>query len=100
MAGVRRGLALTVNGSVWTWGFGGRGQLGHGETQDQLLPKKIEALAGQRVVAVSAGGDLSFALTADGAVFAWGRGDLGCLGHGEDLSDQLLPKKIEAWVRD
>ena len=47
---------------------------------------------------MSAGGDLSFALTADGAVFAWGRGDLGCLGHGEDLSDQLLPKKIEAWA--
>jgi len=22
----------------------------------------------------------------------------GCLGHGEDLSNQLLPKKIEAWA--
>ena len=34
----------------------------------------------------------SLARTADGAVFAWGQGDDGCLGHGEDLSDQLLPK--------
>ena len=36
----------------------------------------------------------SIALTADGAVFTWGKGADGCLGH-EDLSDQLLPKKVE-----
>ena len=39
----------------------------------------------------------SIAITADGAVFAWGQGEHGCLGHGEDLSNQLLPKKVEAW---
>ena len=55
-----------------------------------------EALAGQRVVAVSAGFRHSLALAADGAVFTWGHGFHGCLGHGEDLSNQLLPKKIEA----
>ena len=65
--------------------------------QDQLLPKKIEAFAGQRVVAVSAGAQHSIALTADSAVFTWGKGESGCLGHGEDLSIQLLPKKIEGW---
>jgi len=62
-------LALTtVGGSVWSWGWGGFGQLGHGDEQDQLQPKKVEALAGQRVVAVSAGAAHSLALTADGAV--------------------------------
>ena len=70
--------------------------MGHGDWQTQLLPKKIEAFADQRVVAVSAGGFHSLALTADGAVFTWGHGLHGCLGHGEDLSNQLLPKKIEA----
>ena len=73
------------------------GRLGHGDAQDQLLPKKVEALAGQRIVAVSSGDRHSIALTADGAVFAWGEGGHSCLGHGEDLSNQLLPKKIEAW---
>ena len=38
----------------------------------------------------------SLALTADGAVFTWGEGGHGCLGHEEDLSNQLLPKKVEA----
>ena len=73
---------------------------GHGNLQEQLLPKKIEALAGQRAVAVSAGQYHSLALTADGAVFTWGAGGLGRLGHGEDLSNQLLPKKIEAPSRE
>ena len=62
-----------------------------------MLPKKVEAFAGRRVVAVSAGEYHSLALTGDGAVFTWGEGERGCLGHGEDLSNQLLPKKIEAW---
>ena len=38
----------------------------------------------------------SLATTADGAVWSWGNGERGRLGHGEDLSNQLLPKKIEA----
>ena len=69
-----------------------------GPQQSQLLPKKIEALAGQRVIAVSVGEYHNLVFTADGAVLTWGNGEHGCLGcHGEDLVNQLLPKKIEAW---
>jgi len=88
-------LAITADGSVWSWGDGGFGRLGHGDEQNQLLPKRIEAFAGRRVVAVSAGAGHSLAFTASGPVFSWGLGKSGCLGHGEDLSNQLLPKKIE-----
>jgi len=95
-AGDFHSLALTAVGAVWSWGEGDIGRLGHGDEQNQLLPKKVEALAGQRVVAVSAGIAHSLALTADGAFFTWGHGGHGCLGHGEDLSNQLLPKKVEA----
>jgi len=42
----------------------------------------------------------SIAITADSVVFAWGKGGTGCLGHGEDLSNQLLPKKLEAWANE
>ena len=97
-AGGEYSLAITADGSVWSCGFGGGGKLGHGDVQNQLLPKKIEALAGQHVVAVAAGWQHSLALAADGAVFTWGRGERGCLGHGEDLSNKLLPKKVEAWA--
>ena len=66
---------------------------------DDAMPSKGINLLGQQLgllVAVSAGEEHGLALTADGAVFTWGEGEHGCLGHGEDLSNQLLPKKIEA----
>ena len=91
-------LALTADGSVWSWGSGGEGKLGHGDQQSQLEPKKVEAFAGQRVVALSAGHSHSIAITADGAVWSWGFGGLGQLGHGDDTANQLLPKKIEMWA--
>ena len=33
------------------------------------------------------------------AVLTWGKGERGSLGHGEDLSNQLLPKKVETWAQ-
>ncbi|EOD29477.1 E3 ubiquitin ligase [Emiliania huxleyi CCMP1516] len=99
-AGVYHSLAIAADGAVWSWGEGSYGRLGHGNEQRQLPPKKIEAFIGQHVVAVSAGAYHSLAITADGAVFTWGEGEDGCLGHGEDLSNQLLPKKVEAWAEE
>ena len=40
----------------------------------------------------------TLALTADGAAWSWGGGESGCLGHGDHLSNQLLPKKVEPWA--
>ena len=75
-AGPLHSLALTADGAVWSWGDGEDGMLGNGDEQQQLLlPEKIEAFAGQRVVAVSAGGHHCLAITADGNVFTWGKGD-------------------------
>ena len=50
-AASRHSLALTADGAVWSWGWGGYGKLGHGDPQSQLQPKKVEAFAGQRVLA-------------------------------------------------
>ncbi len=94
-AGYFHSLAITTDGALCSWGGGIFSMLGHGDTQVQWQPKKVQALTGQRVVAVSAGMVHSIART-DGAVFTWGKGESGCLGHGGDLSNQLLPKKIEA----
>ena len=44
--------------SLWSWGCGLDGRLGHGSQQRQLLPKQVEALAGRRVIAVLADGDV------------------------------------------
>ena len=96
-AGSRHSFAITADGALWSWGDGDYGRLGHGDWHRQL-PKKVKALAGRRVITASAGERHSLALTVDGAVFTWGKGEAGCLGHGEDLSNQLLPKKVEEWA--
>ncbi|EOD09408.1 hypothetical protein EMIHUDRAFT_350565, partial [Emiliania huxleyi CCMP1516] len=44
-AGGVHSLAITADGAVWSWGFGGQGRLGQGDEQNQWQPKKIEAFA-------------------------------------------------------
>jgi len=95
-AGGSHSLAITADGAVWSWGLD-MGQLGHGDEQDQLLPKTVETFVGQRVVAISAAGSHSLAITADGAVWSWGWANFGRLGHG-DQQHQLLPKKVRRRV--
>lgn len=40
---------------VYTWGAGGDGQLGHGEKQDEWVPRLVESLQGCAVVQVAMG---------------------------------------------
>ena len=78
--------------SVFSFGMGMSGQLGHGDTANQLAPKKIEGLSD--IQAIAAGGNHSLALTKSGEVYSFGMGNSGRLGHG-DTDSQLEPKKIE-----
>ena len=48
-------LVAPSTGELWSWGDGFSGQLGHGDMQDQPLPRRVEALAAERVVRVAAG---------------------------------------------
>ena len=41
LAGGYYSLAIMADGSVWSWGAGVSGKLGHGDEQSQLLPKKV-----------------------------------------------------------
>ena len=45
---------------------------------------------------VCAGDWHNAAITADGRLFTWGRGDCGQLGHGDDRS-RWAPKQLEAF---
>ena len=96
-AGAYHSLALTADGAVWSWGGGGNGNLGHGDEQQLLLPKKVEAFADQRVVAVSAGYNHGLAITADGAFVSWGFGGFGRLGHG-DRRSSCCPRRSRPWL--
>ena len=59
------------------------------------MPKRIEGLQGVRAVAISAGDSHSLVLAAGGAVYSFGYGSHGKLGHG-DVEEVTTPKRIEA----
>jgi len=82
-AGGEHSLVVTTHGQVFSFGSGSFGQLGHGDLQQQLTPHLVAALAGVRVLAVQAGALHSLALSDHGAVFSWGLGAQGQLGHDE-----------------
>ncbi|MBF0340543.1 MAG: matrixin family metalloprotease, partial [Magnetococcales bacterium] len=79
-AGLGHSVALLADGTVWTWGKNGDGQLGDGTVLDRSYPRRIASLT--KVVAIAAGDQHTLALQADGSVWAWGRNDSGQLGNG------------------
>lgn len=93
--GAFHNLALLEHGEVWAWGNNEYGQLGTGDTQPRALPVAVKGLLGLFMVDIAAGGWHSMALTPNGEVYAWGRGEHGRLGFGDDKSSKLVPQKIE-----
>eukprot|EP00947_MAST-08B_sp_MAST-8B-sp1_P002028 g2028.t1 len=96
MSAGNHSMFLTEDGKVYSCGSEEYGKLGHGNEEDQYVPKLIEALSGTRVCAVSAGSHHSLFLTEDGKAYSCGDEGYGQLGHGDDLERQLVPKRIEA----
>ena len=93
VCGARHCVALGSDGTVYSWGYGGDGQLGHGDFQIQTMPMVIKAVSGEGVIDISCGDKHTLALTSGGDVYSWGDGSLGQLGLG-DLRKQHTPSRI------
>ncbi len=77
-AGWFHSIALKADGTVWTWGPDGRGELG--ETAAGYIPLRVSGLTG--VSDIDGGTEHTIALKSDGTVWAWGKNDHGQLGDG------------------
>ncbi|MGN6106618.1 MAG: RCC1 domain-containing protein [Kofleriaceae bacterium] len=89
-------LAVRSDGTVWTWGANGDGQLGHGDTTQRITPAQIYGLSS--VVYATLGYSHALAIRGDGAVLAWGKnaaGQAGVPGNGTATDDQLAPVVID-----
>lgn len=84
-------LALDVNGNIWSWGHNSYGELGDGSTDDRTTPEMLpsDLFEGQSVAFIEAGNSGSFAVTADGSLWSWGRGF-----GGYDTGSGPFPQKI------
>jgi alpha-tubulin suppressor-like RCC1 family protein len=95
-AGSDTAFAIGEDGELFSWGDGEDGLLGHGDEQDQPLPKRVEALRSVRVS--SAAVDLlhALALAEDGLVYAWGENEARALLGNPRVEREPLPKPVEA----
>jgi hypothetical protein len=95
-AGTGLAFATGEDGELFSWGQGRFGLLGHGDTQVQPSPKRVEAARGVRMRSVSVGVWHALALAEDGLVYAWGGNPLGLLLGNPEVENELLLKPVEA----
>ncbi|CAH0390182.1 unnamed protein product [Bemisia tabaci] len=88
-------LARSDEGQLFSWGAGDGGRLGHGNTLSLSTPTLVESLASQKIVKISCGNTYSAAVTDQGQLYTWGRGNYGRLGHGS-FDDHLSPTLVAA----
>jgi len=84
-AGEKHGFCLTTTGSLFSWGSGILGQLGHGDYVCKTRPTELgkQICAGAKIQMVSCGQRHTMVLTDIGSVWTCGDGFKGKLGHGD-----------------
>lgn len=91
-AGLDHTLAMTSNGTVWSWGNNADGQLGNGTTTNSNVPLVVTGL---NAIAISAGPNTSAALLSDGTIRMFGNNRNGQLGDRTAFS-RPLPVQVGA----
>lgn len=75
------GYALRSDGTVWSWGSNGSGELGIG-TKGGSSPTPVQVAGLTDVTEIVAGAGTRYALRSDGTVWTWGSNSEGELGNG------------------
>ncbi|XP_075506450.1 ultraviolet-B receptor UVR8 [Primulina tabacum] len=98
-AGHYHSLAVTSLGHLWAWGRNSEAQLGRGSLSSREgwnEPRRVEGLNEVRVRAAFASGVVSSAIGNDGSLWVWGKSKRGQLGLGKDITEAVLPTRVEA----
>jgi alpha-tubulin suppressor-like RCC1 family protein len=90
---------LTEDSNIYTWGYNPNGQLGVGNTVDQVNPveisKNIDIGNNDKIVDVVLGFYHSSALTYSGKVFMWGDNNFGQIGDNTNFR-KMIPIDISS----
>ncbi|XP_058828425.1 serine/threonine-protein kinase Nek8 [Topomyia yanbarensis] len=89
-------VVVMYDGSVYTWGEGNKGQLGHNALETwRHYPTKVEAIRNYNIVGAATGAGFTVFYTSLGVVLSCGDNSEGCLGHG-DRNSLLVPKIVQS----
>ena len=86
-----------ADGNAYCWGKGEDGQLGNGETNNQIRPVLVETAENTplaNVIAIAVGNRHSCAIDESSNAYCWGLGEDGQLGNGE-IEEQNRPVVVE-----
>jgi alpha-tubulin suppressor-like RCC1 family protein len=87
--------AIKTNGTLWTWGSGGNGRTGQGNTINRSSPVQVGALTDWSQV--SAGGNHCAVVKTNGTLFTWGDNGFGQLGQNIAVAtDRSSPVQVGA----
>ena len=90
--------AVADNGTLWTFGRGG-GRLGLESPANAFEPRLVQGDLKDEFVVSASCGELHTAIrTRGGAVFTFGRGSDGQLGHGDGIT-RMLPAEVEGALK-
>ena len=94
--GMSHVAVVVADGQLFTFGRGG-GRLGHAKMDNILAPKLVDALSSVVVREVACGAMHTAVVCEDGALYTFGRGSEGQLGHGGGggQSRALLPTRVD-----
>ncbi len=91
-AGARHSIAITEDGTLFTWGNNEMGQLGIGsESTSELSPKQANTTV--KFKQVAAGFYCSMAISKEGMLYGWGQNNVGQLTNG-NREDVFTPEAI------
>ncbi|KAL0547093.1 hypothetical protein IC582_017016 [Cucumis melo] len=98
-AGHYHSLAVDSQGCLWAWGRDHEAQLGRGfaSSRDSWnVPKRVIGLDQVKICSAFASGVVSAALGDDGSLWIWGKSKRGQLGLGKDVTEAVIPSRVQA----
>jgi len=93
LCGTNHVVALSKEGHVYTWGFGGYGRLGHKVQKDEYLPKKIQLNNFYPVSNIAVGDKFNLAVGSNDVLYTWGK----TKASGDSMMYPTLEKGLEGW---
>ncbi len=96
-------LAIKDNGTLWSWGANGSGQLGDNSATNRTAPVqvKVNSVYLNNYFSIGAGENFAVAMHADGTLTSWGNNSSGQLGnktYTQSKMGKLIPKSDGLWL--